>query len=464
MQRSPQVTISTIPDDVLLEIFKSYVDQNYNENAWHTLVHVCQKWRYAVFDSPRWLHLELRCTNKTPVKKMLDAWPALPIVIDSVITNLTPSDETNIISALNQHDLVCRIKVLGIPNSLLESAVMKKRFPELTCLTLHSNEQNAPVIPDSFLGGSAPRLQSLEFRGIPFPFPALGKLLLSATDLVALRLWDVPYSGYISPEQIVTSLSALSMLQILSIRFRCPRSRADRERQHLSPLKRLVLPSLTEFYFKGDSEYLEGIVGRIDAPALDWITIDFFNQLVSETPLLRDFLCRTAVFQEPHQADVFFSESTIKFMLSQREGMADRHMLEVVISCRVSGGQISSLAQFCSTSLPPLLSLERLGIYGANTTPRYSDNMGGSQWLEILHPFVTVRDLALSSEVARHVAPALREPTGNTAAEVLPALRRVFVDGFRTSESYWEALSQFITARQLSGHPVSVHPVAAGML
>jgi hypothetical protein len=76
---------------------------------------------------------------------------------------------------------------------------MKKRFPELTDLALHSNENDAPVITDSFLGGSAPRLQSLEFKGIPFPFSALGKLLLSTTDLVSFCLWDIPNSGYISP-------------------------------------------------------------------------------------------------------------------------------------------------------------------------------------------------------------------------------------------------------------------------
>ena len=70
-------------------------------------------------------------------------------------------------------------------------------------------------------------------------------------------------------------------------------------------MKRLVLPSLTEFNFKGDSEYLEDIVGRIDAPALDRFTITFFNQLVFDTPLLRNFFSRTEVFQETHRAEVW---------------------------------------------------------------------------------------------------------------------------------------------------------------
>lgn len=50
--------------------------------------------------------------------------------------------------------------------------------------------ENAPAVPDSFLVGSAPRLQAPEFIGILFLFPALGKLLLSVTDLVALEYSD----------------------------------------------------------------------------------------------------------------------------------------------------------------------------------------------------------------------------------------------------------------------------------
>ena len=460
------MTASALPDDALLEIFKFYVDQIPHDDAWHTLVHVCRKWRYVVFSSPRWLHLELRCTNKSPAKTMLDVWPALPIVIDAYITSSRRSGVRNLIAALKRHDLVCRINIWGVPNSLLRSAAMKKRFPELTDLTIRSNEDNAPVIPDSFLDGSAPRLQSLEFRGIPFLFPALGKLLLSATNLVTLRLLDIPHSGYISPDLIVTSLSALTRLQELFIDFRSPRSRADRERRHPSLLKRVVLPSLTEFYFKGDSEYLEDVVGRIDAPSLARFTITFFNQLVFATPRLRDFFSRTELFQEPHRAEVFVATSCMNFTLFQRKGMADRPTLEVAIPCAVFEWQLSTLAQFCSSSLPPLPTLERLNIRGYIYDPKnnvWIDDEESSQWLELLHPFVAVRDLVLPLQlpVASRVATALRELTGSTVTEVLPALRRIFVDPFNV-EPIQEALAPFITARQLSGQPVSLHHVEPG--
>jgi hypothetical protein len=55
-----------------------------NVNEWHTLVHVCRRWRDLVFASPRRLNLRLLCRKDTPVREMLDIWPALPIVIQDI--------------------------------------------------------------------------------------------------------------------------------------------------------------------------------------------------------------------------------------------------------------------------------------------------------------------------------------------------------------------------------------------
>src|SRR5258708_34558339 len=73
-----QVTIDTLPDDALLEIFDFYIEQ---KGAWLTLVHVCQKWRNVAFGSPLRLNLQLYCNVATPVRQMLHFLPLLPIVI-----------------------------------------------------------------------------------------------------------------------------------------------------------------------------------------------------------------------------------------------------------------------------------------------------------------------------------------------------------------------------------------------
>jgi hypothetical protein len=94
---------------------------------------------------------------------------------------------------------------------------MQVPFPKLTELRLFSDSKTLPVIPDSFLNGSAPRLRIFGLGGIPFP--GLPKLLLSATHLVNLQLFNIPDSGYISPEAMAALLSASSSLRMLCLEF-----------------------------------------------------------------------------------------------------------------------------------------------------------------------------------------------------------------------------------------------------
>ncbi|KAI0281522.1 hypothetical protein BC826DRAFT_1069289, partial [Russula brevipes] len=68
-----------------------------------------------------------------------------------------------------------------------------------------------PVLPDSFLGGSAPRLRTLKLRDIAFPALPNLRVLLSASDLVTLSISRLPHPGYTlpTPETMVACLSTL---------------------------------------------------------------------------------------------------------------------------------------------------------------------------------------------------------------------------------------------------------------
>ena len=270
------MTINTLPDDALLEIFDFYVDQarRYVEQ-WRILVRVCGRWRNIVFGSPCRLDLKLLCDAWTPVRKMLSIWPPFPIVIRSWSPG---SGEDNVVAALEHNERVCEIELEGVPSSLLEKFLAAKQQPFLALthlkLCVHIHDE-APVMPNSFLGGSTPRLQYLELTGIPFQ--GLPKLLFSATDLVVLILLDIPHSGYFSPETMVTALSALTRLDSLYLGFQSPRSHPDGGRRRSPPPTRCILPAVTLFYFKGMSEYLEDLVARIDTPHLDDLNIFFFH-------------------------------------------------------------------------------------------------------------------------------------------------------------------------------------------
>jgi hypothetical protein len=217
------------------------------------------------------------------VRESLDIWPLLPIVVDVFIGEVwdksngpvEPVDwgKDNIIAALEHNDCICQIEFSEFPSSQSEKVLlaMHRPFPALTLLELEFVDET-PVQSDLFLGGFAPHLQTLRLKY--FPFPRISKLLLSATHLVRLELWEIPHSGYFSPDVLVTCLSMLTSLECLEIGFESPQSHLNRR---LPPQTCTILPILTRLSFNGNHGYLEDLVGQIDAPLLDHLGITIFH-------------------------------------------------------------------------------------------------------------------------------------------------------------------------------------------
>ena len=470
-----RITIDTLPDDVLLEIFDFYSHADADNQPpfvadgrnlplhadfWHTLVHVCHRWRCVVSASTRRLDLLLLCTERRPVKRNI--WPEIPIFIWATIPKSGRSRSQcvkNIVAALKQHhNRISGIGFWDIPNSLLKKfASMKTSFPALTLLMLRSTDERAPVLLDSFLEGSALRLQTLFFQNITFP--ALGKLLLSSRDLSDLSLYNIPHSGYISPDALVFGLSGLTRLKSLALSFQSPRCRAVRESRVSPLLPRVVLPALAELQFKGDSEYLEDMLSRIDAPLHVLLKITFFNQLLFDTPFLCELTSRAQTYNPSHRAVIFFSSYGVGLILFQKHGPAESRVLDLYISCRPSDWQLSSLTQLIGSSIPPLPALERLNILEDCRPLHRQDDIENAQWLELLRPFTSAKDLVLSGQLVSLVAPALGELIGERVTEVLPALQTIFVKDLRLSgPSPWQKeIGRFVAARQISGRPVVVN-------
>jgi hypothetical protein len=441
------VTIDVLPDLALLVIFDFYMAEEEIE-GWQTLVHVCRKWRNVVFGSPRRLNLRLRCTSRTQVRERLDVWPLLPIVVWDDGYNMRGED--NIIAALEHKDRICQLDLAYNPNSHLGILVTTQPFPALTCLALEAMDDSAPVVPDLFLGGSAPLLRSLFLHHIPFP--GLPKLLLSATRLVSLHLDHIPRSGYISPEAMATGLSALTRLETLHIEFGSSYSRPHRPPP---PLTRTLLPILTELCFEGVSEYLEDLVVQLDAPLLKTVLIIFFHQPIFDTPLLAQFISRTPKLKAHNETRVVFSKYEVSVTLPQTFDGS----LELRISSRQSGQQLSSLVQVCRSSFPQALisAMEHLYVLDDGFSQlHWQDDVENSQWLDLFHPFTAVKDLYISREFTPLVVPALQELNGERVTEVLPALQTLFLEEPLPSGPVPEAIGQFVAARQLASHPVAV--------
>jgi len=136
----------------------------------------------------------------------------------------------------------------------------------------------------------------------------------------------------------------------------------------------------------------------------------------------------------------------------------DVQTLTLSISCNLLDWQLSALPQVLNTFLPSFSTLESLEIEVSHGV--WQGEIEVIQWREFLHPFTSVKKMTLQDEASIWlVVPALRELSGERATEMLPALQNLSLttSGSSPLGPLKEAIEEFITTRQLYGHPVTVH-------
>jgi len=418
---------------------------------------VCRRWRYLVFASPRHLNLRLEYRGHRPMSEVLDIWPVLPI---SLISAFGPSNkrwDNTVVALESEHSNHISEIFIRMTNSRWGrfAAAIQKPFPELRHLRVWTSDV-VPVLPDSFLGGSAPRLRTLDLGHVSFP--SIPKFLLSANALVTLFLWRIPNSGYFSPDALATSLTVMTRLEYLCLQFRSPRSRPDPESRPLPPPTRSVLPALTKLEFRGVYKYLEDLLARIDAPRLYFLRVIFFMALDFHVPLLYRLIGHAEEFKKFDRADVSIYNNSIRLRIYPNTvEVDDRRRLELQIEYRELDLHLSSLAQVCSPPFTLISALEELKIREDDllSSSYWNNHMENAQWLELLEPFTGLKNLYLTHGIAQGVCGALQELSGEKTTEVLPALRNLFVQG-SSLKPVQKAIGAFVAARRLSGHPVVV--------
>jgi hypothetical protein len=246
----------------------------------------------------------------------------------------------------------------------------------------------------------------------------------------------------------------MTRLKYLALQFHSTRSSPSQASLPLPPPMRTVLPALTGVWFKGECGYLEDLVARIDAPLLSVLSMTLFSRRTFSTPHLFNFINCTSQLRSPRRADVVFYYGPIVVKLYP-EIKTTLSILELQVLRRESDWQLSSLAQFCSSALSSLSTLDYLNIRcGTRSECHPLDNMGKIQWMELLHPFVAVKKLHVAKPLGLRVLSALTELDGHTETEVLPVLQDLFVEELQPLQ---EAVQQFIAVKQLSGHTVTAH-------
>ena len=456
------MTIETLPDDVLLAIFTSYLDRPNEIDVWRTLVHVCQRWRYLVFASPGHLNLRLECTIETRTREMLGVWPALPIVITDDSDWMSGVD--NIISALEQRNRVCEIMLDDIPCGKMDTLVpaMLESFPALESILLGADDSEMAVVPDSFLGGSAPQLHWFTLHAIPFP--ALPTLLSSASNLLGLQISGIPLSGYISPEVMVTCLSALPRLGNLRFQFDSPQSFPTHESRRRPPPTRFTLPALRELIFEGVDEYFEDLVAQIDTPVMRNLEITFFHRHFYATSQLSQFIGRVEVFKSPAHANIMLFNGGAEVSINLITGMDGPARLSLNISCNELHRQLRYFLQLFRSSLLPVSDVERLGISSVHKLQQsqWGPTAEDFLWLDLFHAFPAVKVLSIDKNSLIPVAHTLKEVVKERITEMFPAIRELSIGEHLPSSPILMAIESFAAARELFTHLDRPHRWVAG--
>ncbi len=425
------------------------------------MVHVCRRWRTLVFGSPQRLGLKIFCTDRRRVGERLHVWPALPIVISGFCGSTECLD--NIKAALEYNDRICRISISILAFCHLKNifAALERPLPALTELWLSAlplvDDLDPPLVfPDLFkFLGRPVHLQSFILKGISVH--RLPDILLSFTNLVILGISSIPDSGYISPEAMITVLIALTKLEKLALTFKSPRYFTHQERQ-LPPQTRIIIPTLTHFWFKGASNYLEDLIYQIDAPLLNLLEVVFFHQHTLATPHLHQLIrCMSQTMQIPDKAHLEFTDQTVHIEFSSSIFRGDSDALKLGIVYVELERQFPHVAQFCHPPFMPFPTPECLYIgYAPHWQKMRQLDIKNAQWQEFFQSFVTVKNIYLSKQIAPCIVSALQELAGETTTEVLPTLQNIFLEEFQPSGPVHEAIQHFVAARWPSGRDIVI--------
>jgi hypothetical protein len=500
----PLISIDTLPDDVLLEVFDHYrnlsADHWARLQGWYKLAHTCPRWRQLIFASSLRLNLQLRCTFGTPIADMINHSPPFPLILDygpHLLKTWTPADQDGLLFAL-QHLSRTHEIMLSAPQPTLAEIIstMLDAAPMLRRLILHT-ESTEFVLPKGFLDGNAPQLRHLELHGVSLA--TLPPLLSSTTSLVSLILERVPSSVYFSPESLIAHIHTMPYLRTLSIGFLSAVHRPGLGNQRFLPpgqtsQARIELPALEQLVYRGVSAYLESLLARIRTPVIQDIDITLFNQLTLWVPRICTFISDLEPFQ-PTTARIDFAQTSAHILLfvpSMALQSSESRSIDISlsVSCARLDFQVSAMAQICSC-LSGTGTVSGAGLAYANLVLPVEELMLGfhqnelseewradedvvdpSLWRTLLTPFRQTLTLRVHVALVADLEHALRLPQpqkdgpapvgealGLEQDPLFPELRTIVLlhgNDERALAGASKGLSSFVDERNRAGHHVNL--------
>jgi hypothetical protein len=462
----PRVTIynhSTLPEDVLLEIFDAFrqlheLQPNYetlwsSRDGWFKLAHVCLHWRRILLLSPSRLHLHLVLTPYRPSRgPLLRCLPRLPIWVDytSAASWTTRNEESLALAVMGHRSRVRGITLGSCPDQLLSA--LTRPFPKLESLDICSVHRPwcQLVLPAMCL----PSLQHLTLRGVEPS--SLSPLLSSATGLVELALTlSVEYRAL--PEySLIANLQRMSCLRRLELKLSYLYQGITITPSQPPPARArfaVSLSKLTDLIFIGHCSYLQMLVVGLAAPSLQRLDAEIYRTSPNlSVPHLCKFIRATGnkfvalsfnLFQEKLQFSADTTDHTQSFRIIFPQPFVPLEEIGNMLSRPLS--TVEELVIECHLRHEG----PRVGLF----TQHYI------QWRGFFNHIRRVKTVQVPFEVAHDVAHSFQQ---GGLEDLLPTLEQLKVDVTHLLQNDWDtqfkticsAFEPLITARRQAGRPI----------
>jgi hypothetical protein len=456
-QELSRTTISTLPNELLIEIFdwcRLHDEYGWNyRRQWYNPLQVCRKWRYIMLESKSRLGLRFLCNPTNPITTIPSHLTPIPLVLsfDRRYNHREPPvSQKELLPALRDRDRVCAISVSHrCPEALKLCSALKGAFPMLETLSL-CGVRKVRVLPDNFV---APRIRALHLRRIVITRRSL--LLANATNLSSLCLDLIPESGYLPPEYLVEHLAGMLCLENLSLTSPAfpPFPERVRELPH-SQITRVVLPRLSRLIYVGTNLYLENLLSRISTPFLQDFRFDASDNETPDIPRLSAFLLTIQNLNLRAIVVSFYPNFAI-IQYHPKWPSAAPPYLGFFIKYSQDHA-VTRVAQICSAVVPALFSvLESLEIeFRCFIHSEFFAQR--DHWHAFLRLFGGVKTLKVGMNFAAVLSDVLDSNHGGVIEELLPVLSDIVVFNMPEVEMVHQPFSSFIRTRRLSGHCIGL--------
>jgi hypothetical protein len=466
--KKPHSPITILNDDILLHIFYIYRLHTFKDAEdifgspdylwarqrwWYKLAHVSSWWRRVILGAPTLLDLHLVCTIGVPVADMLAHSPPFPLTIFYRLNDcsvMKAKDEKGALLALSHRDHVRSID-LRVGWELEKVFVaMDGEFPILKHLDIDAAVLlGAPILtlPRTF------RAPNLSHFGLTRVALRIQCPLLTTTGLTALRLEDIPGSGYFPPSYILASLSLMPQLETLWIMFDNPLDNPgpNRDIRDIAMRAHVTLPNLHKFEFRGVKAYLEGLCAWMTAPVLSVFHVRFsYPTMFYPNGLSFNFMQSTENFQF-QAAELVCGSDYVRLQGVPQLGTW-KHPFNLRILFRHFDWRMLSAIQILDALSPVLSLVEQVTlIVNCEESSQWQDEVDRSRWRGLFRSFSNVKNLHVETDVGDYgIGHSLRTEYGEQPLELLPNLEEVSYSGSDDENAF----TPFINEREVVGRPV----------